>query len=496
MSYLDNLAPMKTTPLFSTEFNIQTLSKKRRTSQQMAAEKIAEMKAKSFQQLSGCFGGIIPEKLLRQNKKKKNSRTRIFSKKTTFWAFFSQMICADSGCTEVLSKLRACAATKRLGGIPASTGSYCRARMRLIEKEVSEIFKHTSKVLRGKEKAARRVIVVDGTGLKAADTAENQEVWPQQKQQKPGCGFPMLRVCACFSLETGGLLSYEIGNKKSHELRLFRKQLAVFKPGDILLGDKMFCNYYDLWNLQQIGVESVVTLPAKKRKPIPEATATEKLGKNDVLIKWKKPVWNKRAAYTREKWKRLPDELVLRQIKVEVKEKGFRVKSFYIITTLLDPIEYPADELAELYFRRWEVELNFDDLKTTMGMDELRCKSPAMVRKELMMYFIAYNAIRWLILKAAEQENVDPLQVSFKGAMQSLRQWEPHLDQPGNTPAKNRYLIDELKRSVSGNLVPYRPNRKEPRCIKRRPKPYQLLNKPRSEMEEIEHRSKSRAKAA
>jgi hypothetical protein len=491
---------MKTTPLFSMEFNIQTRSKKRRTRQQVAAEKIAETKAKSFQQLSGCFGRLIPEKFLRQNEKKKNSRTRIFSKKTTFWAFFSQMICADGGCAEVLTKLRACAATKGLCSIPISTGSYSRARMRLTEQEMFDIFEHASKVLQEKEKMAtpqgRRVIVVDGTGLKAADTAANQNVWPQQKQQKPGCGFPSLRVCACFSLETGGILSYEIGNKKSNELRLFRKQLNVFEPGDILLGDKMFCSYYDLWNLQQIGVESVATLPAKNRKPIEEATATKKIGKNDVLIKWKKPAWNKKSAYAREEWELLPAELVLRQIKVEVKEKGFRVKSFYIITPLLEPIEYPVEELAELYFRRWEVELNFDDLKTTMGMDELRCKSPAMVRKELMMYFIAYNAIRWLIHEAAEKENVEHLQVSFKGAMQSLRQWEPHLGQPGNTPAKNSQLIEELNRSISGNLVLCRPNRKEPRCVKRRPKPYQRLTKPRGEMKEIEHRSKYSAKAA
>jgi len=494
------LVAMKTTPLFSMEFHIQTLSKKRRTRQQVVAGKIAETKAKSFRQLSGCFRKFIPKKLLRPNETGKNSRNRIFSKETTFWAFFSQMINADGGCAEVITKLRAYAALKRQGSMPVSTGSYCKARTHLTEEEVSEIFRHTSTVLQEREQAAtpqgRRVIVVDGTGLKTADTAANQQVWPQQKQQEPGCGFPSLRVCACFSLETGGILSYEIGNKKSHELRLFRKQLDVFKSGDISLTDKMFCNYFDLWNLKSRGVDSVVTLPALKRKPVTGSSAIKKLGEDDVLIKWKKPVWNKKSAYTRQEWESLPAEQVLRQIKVEVKGKGFRVESFYIITTLLDPIEYPAEELAELYFRRWEVELNFDDLKTTMGMDELRCKTPAMVRKELMMYFIAYNAIRWLIYEAARKEKVEPLRISFKGAMQSLRQWEPHLNQPGITRIQKRQLIEELYRSVAGNIVPYRPNRKEPRCIKRRPKPYQLLTKLRGEMEEIEHRSKYRAKAA
>jgi hypothetical protein len=491
---------MKNTPLFSLEFHIQTLSKKKRNSQQVAADKIALTQAKSFRQLSECFSRLIPEKLLRPSKKGKNSRNRIFSKETTFWAFFSQMLDADGGCAEALAKLRACAALKQNSSIPISTGSYCKARMRLVEKEVFGIFKHTTEVLDKIEKAeipeGRRVVVVDGTGLTASDTAKNRRVWPQQKQQKRGCGFPSLRVCACFSLATGGILSYKIGNKKNHELRLFRKQRKTFRKGDICLADKMFSSYFDLADLKDQGVDSVVTLPAKKRKPIEEAEAVKKLGKDDMLVKWSKPVWQKKAAYSRKQSDKLPNELILRQIKVTVKEDGYRVSSFYIITTLLDPIEYPAEDLAELYFRRWEVELNFDDLKTTMGMDKLRCKSPSMVRKELMMYFIAYNAIRWLIYEAAVQENEDPLRISFKGAIQSVRHWEPHLSHPGISKIEKQQLMEGLYRSISGNIVPDRPNRREPRCIKRRPKPYQLLTKPRGKMKEIEHRSKYSAKAA
>jgi hypothetical protein len=217
----------------------------------------------------------------------------------------------------------------------------------------------------------------------------------------------------------------------------------------------------------------------------------EKLG-----VSWSKPVWNKKAAFTREEWEALPDAMTLRQIKVSVTAKGFRVKSFYIVTTLLDPIKYPAEELAELYLRRWEVELNFDDLKTTMGMDTLRCKTPDMVEKELLMYFIAYNAVRWMICRAADQADADPMRISFKGTLQELRNWEGQLNHPKLTQRERRDLIAELYRGIALKTVPLRPGRKEPRCLKRRPKPYQLLTEHRSTMKETEHRSKYRAKAA
>ena len=482
------------------QFHIQTLNKNRRTAGQKLADEIAEAKARSLDQLSQCLAKLIPGHLLAQNTSGKHSRSRIFTKQTTFWAFLSQIIDADGGCSEVVSKLRSFAALKCPFKISPSTGAYCTARKNLAKGDIKEVFTHTVKTLDDMEKEAfegRRVIVVDGTGLTAADTEENQEKWPQQKQQKSGCGFPSLRVCACFSLKTGGVLSYRTGNKKSHELRLFRDQWDdLFKEGDINLADKMFSSYFDLAMLSARGVDSLVTQAAAKRKPIAEADAIKKLGNNDFLVVWKKPAWNKKSAYTREEWKALPDTLTLRQIKVTVEGKGFRVKSFYIITTLLDPIEYPATELAELYLRRWEVELNFDDLKTTMGMDELRCKTPEMVEKELLMYFIAYNAARWMICKAAEKTGADPMRISFKGTLQELRNWEGQLNHPKLTQQDKRKLIAELYRGIALKIVPLRPNRKEPRCLKRRPKPYQLLTEHRSTMKETEHRDKYRAKAA
>ena len=365
---------------------------------------------------------------------------------------------------------------------------------------MEKVFDHANETLGKLEHqhfGGRRVVVVDGTGLKAADTKKNQKEWPQQKGQKLGCGFPSLRVCACFSLKTGGLLSYRVGNKKGHELRLFRDQWDdLFEEGDINLADKMFSSYFDLAMLSHRGVDSVVTQASAKRKPIADADAIKKLGDHDLLVEWKNPAWSKNAAYSRKEWEKLPEKLTLRQIKVTVKRKGFRTESFYIVTTLLDPFEYPLAELAELYLRRWEVELNFDDLKTTMGMDELRCKTPEMVEKELLMYFIAYNAARWMICKAADMNGADPMRISFKGVLQELRNWEGQLNHPKLTRQEKRKLIDELYRGIALKIVPYRPGRQEPRCLKRRPKPYQLLTEHRSTMKETKHRSKYRAKVA
>ena len=237
----------------------------------------------------------------------------------------------------------------------------------------------------------RRVIVADGTGISMPDTKANQAVWPQTRAQKVGCGFPQARICACFDLASGMLNSYQIGNKKSHELPLLRKQWGEFDEGDIFLGDKMFCSYYDISRLTDQGIDSVVT---SRRKPVSAAESDKIPGDDDLLIHWEKPIRSHSTSYTRAQGELLPERLPLRQIKVTVQQKGFRVSSFYIVTTLLDPELYPAEDIADLYFQRWDVEINFRDIKTTMDMDVLRCKTPEMIRKEIVIHFIVYIMIK------------------------------------------------------------------------------------------------------
>jgi hypothetical protein len=290
------------------------------------------------------------------------------------------------------------------------------------------------------------------------------------------------------------LLSYAIGNKKSHELRLFRQQWETFRPGDVFLGDKGFCSYFDIAKLEQQGIDSVVTLA--RRAPIRGASSLKKLGPDDLLIAWQRPRYTEKLSYSRGAWEQLPEELTLRQIKVKVPYPGFRVQHFYIVTTLLDAKQYPAEELADLYFQRWDVELFFRDIKTTMRMEVLRCQTPEMIRKEVLMHLIAYNCIRRLMSEAAKDADLAVRVVSFKGSLQALRTWEPHLNQAKLNRIERSRLIADLYEAIIDTPIRQRPGRSEPRCRKRRPKNYDLMTRPRHQMKETPHRNRYRAEIA
>jgi hypothetical protein len=473
-------------------FCLSRRGRKPLTIQQKLAKKIALLKQKSFKQIGELFDDFIPRRLLRPEQTGAMSRCRLFSKENTFWAFFSQVLDADGGCKEVIRKLQSYASIKGVEIPSSSTASYCTARKKLSEEMLSEILDHTAAQLNKKPKDGmlnnRRVIVADGTGVSMPDTPENQESWLQWSSQKPGCGFPTARICACFSLESGALLSYEIGNKKSHELLMLRKQWKTFTRGDIFLGDKGFCSYFDQASLKEQGVDSVVTLA--RRAPVRAAGSLKKLGPDDLLITWDRPLYTPKLSYSKEEWEALPQKLVLRQIKVRVKNRGFRTQWFHIVTTLLDDTRYPAEELAELYFKRWDVELFFRDIKITMGLDVLRCLTPEMIRKEILMYFIAYNCVRRLMYEAARKAEIEVRVVSFKGSVQALRSWEPHFNQSKICRAERFRLINDLYEAVANTPIRQRPGRSEPRCLKRRKKNYQLMTAPRHEIKVIPHRSK------
>src|SRR6266498_4088093 len=482
------------TPLFP-GFHRQIRRRKPRAVQQKLAEKLALLQQKSFKQIGEVFEKFIPRALLEKEASGAMSRSRLFSKENTFWAFFSQVLDADGGCMEVIRKLQSYASIKGIKIPSSSTASYCTARKKLPEQMLSDILAHTAARLELMPETGmlnnRRVIVVDGTGVSVSDTPQNQAIWPQLSIQKPGCGFPTARICACFSLASGALLSYAIGNKKNNELPLFRQQWHIFKQGDVFLGDKGFCSFFDIAKLNKQGVDSVITLA--RRTPVSAARCIKKLGPNDLLIPWERPVYTAKMAYSKDEWAMLPKALVLRQIKVSVDTPGFRTKGFYIITTLLDSVQYPAEELAELYFKRWDVELFFRDIKTTMGMDILRCQTPEMIRKEILMHFIAYNCVRRLMYEAAEEADLEVRVVSFKGSLQALRNWEPHLNQAKISQAERFRLVSDLYDAMTNTPIRQRPGRSEPRCIKRRPKSYQRSEEHTSELQSRPHRNRCRA---
>jgi hypothetical protein len=473
-------------------FPLSRPGRKRRTAQQILADKIRSLRQKQFKQIGAIFEPYIPRNLLKPEQEGVMSRQRLYTKENTFWAFFGQVLDADGGCKEVVRKLQAYASLKGVKIPSSSTASYCAARKKLDPHLLREIFEHTARHGDRKPKrgllANRRVVVVDGSGLSMPDTPENQDVWPQSATQAPGCGFPSARVCACFNLESGAMLSYAIGSKKTHELPLFRSQWNTLRKGDIFLGDKGFCSYFDMAELKKKGVDSVVTLA--RRKPVKRSDCLQELGPDDWLIQWDRPPYNRILSYSREQWAQLPEKLMLRQIRVTVEQPGFRTKGFVIVTTLLDPVKYPSEEVAQLYLKRWDVELFFRDIKTTIGMDVLRCQTPGMIRKEIAMYFIAYNCIRRLMYEAAEQVDCEVRLISFKGSVQAVRNWEPRLNHEELSRVEKDKLLQDLYGSMTNLRIRQRPGRQEPRCFKRRHKAYQLLTKPRHIMREIEHRNR------
>ena len=488
---------MKNPTLFLPGFHLATLRRRPRSASQKLADQLTKIRQNSISQLAKCFTDFIPAQSLQPHQSGVQSRQRTYSKENTFWGFFSQILNADGGCSEVVRKFHAVAASRNRSLPSTSTSAYCQARSRLDESDLISIQAHTSNQLaqQGTDNLfhGRRVVVADGTGISMPDTPENQEIWPQTKQQKPGCGFPQAYICACFNLHSGVLLSYDLGNKKSHELLMLRKQWDTFDPDDIFLGDKGFCSFYDVFKLLDKGVDSVITLA--RRTPVTAKDADKILGEDDFLIHWPKPKWNRRTSYSKDEWMALPDQLVLRQIKVTVTEPGFRTQSFHIITTLLDADIYSARAIADLYYQRWDIELFFRDIKITMGMDILRCKSPEMIRKELLMHFIVYNCLRLLMLKAAKKAGLPVRLISFKASVQALRQWEPLLKSELSAQEETR-LLSLLCDSIAASVLHMRPGRREPRCKKRRPKNFQRMTKPRHEMQESLHRSAYRAEGA
>ncbi len=215
-----------------------------------------------------------------------------------------------------------------------------------------------------------------------------------------------------------------------------------------------------------------------------------------MLVHWQKPAKNKKSSYSLEDREKLPEKLLLRQIKVTINSSGFRTSSFYIITSLLDADRYPAADMADLYFQRWDVELVFRDIKITMAMYILRCQSPDMVRKEILMHLIAYNCIRRLMMESIKEAGVAVRRISFKGCVQALRQWEPHLNQTKMSAQERHRLLGLLYDSIAEYTVAERSGRSEQKAVKRRPKPFQLLTAPRHEMKETKHRGKTYGKQA
>lgn len=449
--------------------------------------RVAHLRQQSLLHLDQLFSRFLPPALLAQADEGPNSRERIFSVRRTFFGFLYQVLNPDCPCRQIVRQIQALFTLHQDGDVDEGSSAYCQARKRL----PWDILPRLRCAAAAHAEKARHlwrgfcVKVVDGTTTSLPDTSKNQRAYPQSGAQKPGCGFPLLRLVGVFSLSTGALLDYAKGNKHQHELGLLQRLLHQFKPGDLVLADRGFSTYTLLALLLGRGVQSLFRLhqarPADLRKG-------KRLGKNDRLFVWDKP-WLRPAYLPRFIWKSIPAQVPVRVLRFSLRVPGFRVRSVTLVTTLLDPKEYPAQELAHLYAERWRVELWFRDIKTSMGMEVLRCKSPRMVHKELEMFFIAYNLIRCLMAEASQRHEVGIGWLSFKGTVDSVRQFATAIAQARSRKTQKR-LLEKLLEVIARDLLPERFGRSEPRAVKRRPKPYPLLNRPRHSFKEVPHRNR------
>ncbi len=448
---------------------------------------VRTLRQQSLHHLDLLFGLWLPPGLLAQADEGTNSRDRIYNVRRTFFGFLYQVLNPDCPCREIVRQIQALFTLQGGQAVSEGTGGWCGARKRLPWDILPRL---RCAAAAHAQKAARLwhglcVKVVDGTTTSLPDTPKNQRAYPQSGAQKPGCGFPLLKLVGVFCLSTGALLDYAKGNKHQHELGLLQRLRHQFKPGDLVLADRGFSTYTLLAWLLSRGVQSLFRLhqarPADLRKG-------KRLGKKDRLFLWEKP--SLRPAYLpRCLWKAIPKQLSVRVLRFSLQVPGFRVRSVTLVTTLLDPEKYPAEELAHLYAERWRVELWFRDIKTSMGMEVLRCKSPKMIHKELEMFFIAYNLIRCLMAQAALRYEVSISGLSFKGTVDSLRQFAAAIAQARSRKTQKR-LLDKLSEAIARDPLPERFGRCEPRAVKRRPKPYPLLNRPRKKFKEIPHRNR------
>jgi hypothetical protein len=398
-----------------------------------------------------------------------DSRRRVFTSWITFCAFLGQVLQRGAGCRDAVRRVQAWCLAEGREAPDDNSSAYCQARARLPLAALRCASARLTEWLAGRSDArcwqGRVIRLIDGCGYSMPDTPANRAVYPYAGCQKRGCGFPTAKLVGLFCLATGRLVRFAHASWKTHEVPLARQLVGWMQPGEVVLADRGLCGWGLIALLQRKGVDVVMRLHQAR---------TEGLGGTV----WRRP--QRPDTWDRALWKELPKQLEVRLVRFRVECPGFRTEMIALVTTLLDAQAYPDSALAELYRRRWQVEGCFRDLKTTLGLDVLRTQSPELIEREILVQAIAYNLIRALMLEAASVHGVPLARVSFKGALTTLRHWAPLFTHCSRSLFRRHYA--ELILALAADLLPLRPNRSEPRSVKRRPKNYQLMTQPRPRM--------------
>jgi putative transposase len=399
----------------------------------------------------------------------------------TTWAFLWQVLSPDQSCRQAVANV-----IMFLSGVAShqrgelDTTLYCRARAKIPARVLQRLALLVGQRLEAAAPSEwlwheRHVKIVDGSTSVLPDTEENQQAFPQPTSQKPGLGTPMIRWVILVGLATATIQDFAYGTyagKETGETALFRQILASLTAGDIVLADRFYCSYFMVAMLQSNDVDVVMRLHQRRKY---DFTKGEPLAEGDHIVAWARPArptWMDEELYAM-----MPATLRMREIHVKVNEPGYRVQELVIATTLLDAAAYAADEIGELYLKRWHVELDIRSLKGALGMGCLRCKSPFMVAKEIWAHLLGYNLVRKVGCQVAKMIKVTPRSISFTATKQAiLAGWQQATRLQGVDYVRVQKVMLKMLRQQK---VGHRPGRCEPRAVKRRPKPHKLLTEPR-----------------
>lgn len=453
-------------------------------------EKLRSTAAPTLHQFELLFALWVPHWRLAQQDEGAHSRNRQWNLRLVFWTFLWQVAQAGTSCREAIRQAQARCRNADQPLPPNADSPYCQARGGLPLERLQEI--HDALCTEAQDGLApkdlwcgHQVLVVDGSCVTAPDTPANQEAFPQQSAQKPGCGFPIIRLVALLSLATGMLTAWVTGNWSQHEVGLLQSLWDSLRPGEVLLGDRGFCNWAILAQCLQRNLHAVFRVKGVRRRDFRQG---QRLSRNERLVQWRKPALRAKTVEAKQ-WALFPQILTLRLVRCQLDIPGFRTRQVILVTTLLDSAKYPPQALGQLYFRRWAMELTLRNLKITLQMDQLSCKNPENLEREIRMHFLMHNLVRRLMLETARRHRVPLERVSFAGSLGAARRYGEALLQT-SSKRQRQHLMDELFAILAADLVPGRPGRREPRAVKRRPKPYPRLMRHRHRWLEISHQNR------
>ncbi len=394
-------------------------------------------------------------------------RSRVFCPLVTLWGWLSQCLSQDKSLNEAVSRILAHRVSTGLPACAATSSAYSEARIRFplqaMERMAKEIGDRVHDSGNGDwDWHGRKVFLADGTSFTMADTRENQLAYPQPTSQKPGLGFPIMRSVALISLATGAVVDLAFGPERGNgtgESALLRKLLDSLTWGSVLVADRFYPSYFTVVMLANRGIDMVSI--SHRSRPV-DFQDGHKLGERDHIVAWHKPVkpkWMSRALYNE-----MPDTIEVREFEIDIENRKGGGEKAIVVTTITDPT-VPQKELSDLYWQRWNCELDFRSIKHSMHMDTLRAKSPEMVKKEIWCHVLAWNLLRGVMVESAKRNDVLPRQLSVKGTMQAVESFTPAMMAIDG----NEAIYHAMLATVSAHRVGNRPGRQEPRLKKARP---------------------------